>query len=225
MEKFEKFGKSNRKRKWTYEGDDIDWNEITQVLQVYNTVKNYSLKYSKKSSLFALLDKLNTEYEYKERNVCSLWIEILSRAHDYYLNKSNLYLPDLEKLLNVSEHENIMNVRYSLLEKIFKYKSPFYDYVYIPKSLCIFLDTNDINQNLTNFITSLRSKGNFMSNYVATNVDMKRKIYNERITKVQNEMMKSINFKLMFNWYNRYDQENIPKIDFMMLCGEKAELA
>ena len=237
-----------------YYNNDEDYDNILQeiksILHMYKEMRpKYTDKMNNTCYLFNVLEEIDKKIHSSNNhsnsrtiidNISSLLNKIYSSALDIYLNRSTIILHLVIKLYNSiitypskSSILDINNIKYSILSKVLKFKTPLYIYTNIPKFIGKLIDCTTIEQyqssefkfELVNFIQNKRILGHFMRGYILQHDDVtlreERDKINKQIQKLQIEINKDKKLLRMFN----YLQENNYMGTKLQLLNKLVEIA
>ena len=217
--------KSRIKVQGNFYYDDDFLEEMKFTLHIYKQLTgNYSKKMNNKSYLFRILDKIDTniiKYTSDTKNNLSPLInDLYSTALDIYLNKSTIFLQLVLKLHNhISLSKSIDDIdilKYSILCKVLKFKTPLYTYTRLPHFVKYLLNcktiehykSNNFKVILDDFINSSLMKGHFMKGFIPKEnvlvdpLEEERRLKDKQIEKLVIEINKDVKLIRMFNYLN-----------------------
>ena len=205
--------------------DDDDFlEEMKSILYIYKQLTgNYSKKMNNKSYLFRILDRIDTNInKYSDistiiNHLSPLINALYSTALDIYLNKSTIFLQLVLKLHNhislSKSIDDINNLKYSILCKVLKFKTPLYTYTRLPHFVKYLLNcktiehykSDDFKVILDDFINNSLKKGHFMKGFIPKEnvlVDPLEEERRKQIQKLVIEINKDVKLIRMFNYLN-----------------------
>ena len=199
-------------------------------------------KYTKKSYLFSLLKIVNERLKKDDamgEDINKLLDIIYSTALELYLKKSSFVTHQLSNLSKYLDDENgqqksnkmIQTLKYIILKKVFRFISPVYEYVYIPKIIIMLMHcseeehykSREFIQELKNFTNNKKIYGHFMQGMILKKNKQKLESNLIKIQKLENFINKEPNLKLMLNFLCRHMDNKQNVLGKVLAINQKKE--